>query len=78
MASVCPFNGSEIPDWQQLGLDPNRVCELNRDPIELAKAAATFDGVPLSAEHEATHPLSSGPEWAVGAARLVGRAVRGQ
>jgi hypothetical protein len=30
-AQVNPYNGSEIPNWQALGLDPNRVYMLLRD-----------------------------------------------
>lgn len=46
-ANVCPYNGREIPNWQELGLNPDRVYQLLRDPEELAKGAATFNGKPL-------------------------------
>lgn len=51
-ANVCPYYGREIPDWQALGLDANRVYMLYRDPVELAKAAASFAGKPLLFVHE--------------------------
>ncbi len=50
-ANVCPYHGREIPDWQALGLDPDRVYQLYRDPDELARAATTFNNLPLLSEH---------------------------
>lgn len=50
-ANVCPYKGSEIPDWQNLGLDPNRIYMLLRDPEELKKAAPTFNGLPILRKH---------------------------
>lgn len=53
-ACVNPYNGVEIPDWEGLGLDPNQVYMLLRDPEELAKAAPTFRGKPLLFVHKPT------------------------
>jgi len=50
-ANVCPYKGSEIPCWQELGLDPDRIYRLFRDPGELEKGASTFDGKPLLVRH---------------------------
>lgn len=50
-ANVCPYYGREIPGWRELGLDENRVYKLLRDPAELAKAAHTFDNLPILSEH---------------------------
>ncbi|MGX5803490.1 DUF2213 domain-containing protein [Bradyrhizobium sp. Arg314] len=50
-ANVCPYYGREIPDFEALGLDPDRLYRLYRDADELAKAAATFIGKPLLLEH---------------------------
>jgi hypothetical protein len=50
-ANICPYRGSEIPNWQALGLDPNRIYRLLRDPKELEKAAASFSGKPLLIRH---------------------------
>ena len=41
-ANICPYRGSEIPDWQKLGLDPDHVYNLLRAPEELQKAAESF------------------------------------
>lgn len=46
-ATVNPYRGNEIPDWEELGLDPNRIYFLLRDPQELEKAARTFNGIQL-------------------------------
>lgn len=50
-ACINPYKGHEIPDWEKLGLDPNHVYHLLRDPEELAKAAATFNGVQILRKH---------------------------
>lgn len=55
-ATVNPYYGREIPGWQELRLNPDRVYYLLRDPEELEKAAATFEGKPLLLDHE---PVSS-------------------
>ena len=48
---VADYYGHEIPGWQEFGLDPNRVYHGYRPGPELAKAAATFNGLPLLSEH---------------------------
>jgi hypothetical protein len=50
-ANVCPYQGSEIPDADALGLDPDKVYNLFRDPEELAKAAPSFNNLPLLSMH---------------------------
>lgn len=50
-AAVNPYLGSEITGWQELGLDPKRIYYGLRDPQELAKAAPTFNGLPLLLNH---------------------------
>lgn len=50
-ATVNPYRGNEIPGWEQLGLDPTQVYQLFRDPVELAKAAPTFNNLPLMSRH---------------------------
>jgi len=50
-ANVCPYRGEEIPGWEELGLDPEKVYNLLRDPEELAKAAPTLNGVQLLMKH---------------------------
>lgn len=50
-ANVCPYRGSEIPEAEALGLEPDKIYMLLRDPEELAKAAPTANGIPLLSEH---------------------------
>lgn len=52
-ATINPYNGSEIPGADELGLDPDRVYRLLRHPDELEKAAKSFDGKPLVLMHKA-------------------------
>jgi hypothetical protein len=56
-ANVCPYRGKEIPGWEELGLDPDRVYNLLRDPEELAKAAPTSNGVQLLIKHVPVNAL---------------------
>lgn len=53
-ANVCPYYGSEIPGYDELGLEPDKIYNLWRHPDELKKAASTFNGVPLLDDHEPT------------------------
>jgi hypothetical protein len=50
-ATVNPYRGKEIPHWETLGLDPDKIYQLLRDPEELQKAAPTFNGVQLLRKH---------------------------
>lgn len=55
-ACVNPYLGRELPGWEEEGLDPERIYYGLRDPEELAKAASTFNGLPLLLDH---HPISA-------------------
>ena len=50
-AAVNPYIGREIPGAQSLGLHPERVYMLFRDPTELQKGAHTFNNIPLLSKH---------------------------
>lgn len=50
-ASVDPYYGYEIPGCDQLGLEPNRIYRMLRCPLELAKAASTFNNLPILSKH---------------------------
>lgn len=50
-AGVNPYRGSEIVDWQRLGLLPDKIYNLFRDPEELRKGAATFARKFILSEH---------------------------
>jgi hypothetical protein len=55
-ASVNPYLGKEIPNSEQLGLLPNQKYMLLRHPDELAKSAASFNGLPVLIDHR---PISA-------------------
>lgn len=50
-ATVNPYYGREIPESEKLGLDPDKIYQLLRDPDELEKAAQSFAGKQLMATH---------------------------
>lgn len=66
-AMVNPYYGREIPRNDELGLDPDKVYLLLRDPEEMEKGIATFNNVPLLTKH--LHQKGSDPqtEYVVGA-----------
>lgn len=49
---VAPYWGNEIPGYEQLGLDPEKVYYIYRPAEELEKAAKTFAGLPLTMTHK--------------------------
>ena len=51
-AAVNRYFGKEIPNYQQLGLEPDKIYNLLRDPEELKKALSSFHGVQLLIKHE--------------------------
>jgi hypothetical protein len=50
-AAVNPYIGREIVGWEGLGLDPDKVYKLFRDPDELEQAAPSLSGKPLLLVH---------------------------
>ncbi len=50
-STVNPYYGSEIPNAEALGLQMDKVYQLLRDPEELAKAADSFNNLPLLSKH---------------------------
>jgi 8-oxo-dGTP pyrophosphatase MutT (NUDIX family) len=68
-ANVCEYQGREIPDFEKLGLDPDKLYKLYRHPDELKKAAASFNNIPLLGIHTPVDAIVSGnhkPEHVVG------------
>lgn len=51
-AGVNPYFGREIPGYEELGLDPDKVYQLLRAPKSLEEGAETFKGKPLLIKHE--------------------------
>ncbi|AOA58321.1 DUF2213 domain-containing protein [Acinetobacter larvae] len=50
-AAINPYKGKEIPNFEQLGLDPKKTYMLLRDPAELQNALDTFKGIQLLIKH---------------------------
>lgn len=65
-ANVCPYFGREIPNWQQLGLDANRIYKLYRDPAELARGADSFKNLQLLMLHTPVNAADPKTEVTVG------------
>lgn len=65
-ANVCPYRGNEVPDYEELGLDPEKVYMLLRDPKELEKAAATANNIPVLSEHVPVNSSDHRPDLIVG------------
>ena len=68
-AAVNGYLGREIPGWQDLGLDAERVYQLYRAPDELEKAAGTSDGKPLLLGHNPVSAEDHDHERTVGAVK---------
>jgi uncharacterized protein len=66
-ATVNPYFGNEIPGYERLGLEGNKVYYLFRDPIELARAASTFAGKPILSKHVPISAEQHRPDLVVGA-----------
>jgi hypothetical protein len=65
-SAVNPYLGSEIPNYELLGLDPDKLYQVLRDPEELEKAAATFNNIPILSEHVAVSADSHQPDLVIG------------
>lgn len=50
-SNICGYLGSEIPGSDQLGLQPDKVYQLLRDPVALEESAPTFAGKPILLQH---------------------------
>lgn len=81
-AEVNPYFGKEIVDHERLGLDPNRVYELFRDPEEMGTkdAIASAQGVPIMIKHiaqTAEEPRHEYQAGSVHSVRFDGKHLRG-
>ncbi len=65
-AVVNPYLGREIPDYETLGLEPDKVYKLLRHPDELKKAVKTFNNLPLLSEHVPVSAEDHQPDIVVG------------
>lgn len=65
-ADVNPYYGRDIPNWQELGLVPDKIYMMLRDPSELEMAAPTFSGKPLLRGHHDIHAGDIPKEMIIG------------
>lgn len=65
-ANVCPYLGREIPKYQELGLKPNEIYQLYRDPVELERGASTFARLQLLMIHTGVNAETPKTEVTVG------------
>lgn len=65
-ANVCPYYGREIPGWQELGLNPDQVYRLYRDPVELERGAPTFARLPILSKHVPVTVDAPQPDLVIG------------
>ena len=66
-ATVNPYYGREIPGFDSLGLEADKVYRLLRDPVELERAAPTFARLPILSEHVPVTVDTPRPDLVVGA-----------
>lgn len=65
-AQVNEYFGHEVPGWDVLGLQADRLYYLLRDPAALKKAVKLFDGLPLLTEHASVSADDPKPQLQVG------------
>jgi len=65
-ANVCPYLGREIPNAEALGLQPDKLYQLLRDPEELRKAAPTANNLQLLYKHKPVSAADPSKELTVG------------
>jgi hypothetical protein len=59
-AGINPYYGREIPKWDELDLDPDRVYQVFRPPEELERAVDTFNTIPVLLVHK--HHTAENPQ----------------
>ena len=65
-ANVCVYYGKEIPGYEALGLAPDKVYRLLRDPVELERGAPTFARLPILSKHVPVTAEDHQPNLVVG------------
>lgn len=71
-ANISPYYGQEIPGWEALGLEPQKVYRLYRDQVELERAADSFARLPILSKHVPVNVTDPQKDLVVGA---IGSAV---
>jgi len=80
-AAVNPYYGKEIPDYESLGLDPEKIYNMLRDPTELEKGMHTLGEKQLLIKHifvSADEPQKESIAGTIGSnLEMVGNDVKG-
>ena len=80
-AAVNPYYGKEIPDYESLGLDPEKIYNMLRDPAELEKGMHTLGEKQLLIKHifvSADEPQKESIVGTIGSnLEMVGNDVKG-
>jgi uncharacterized protein len=63
---ISSYIGSSLPNWQGLGLSPERLYYIYRPAEELIRAAESFNGVPVTIEHPDQLDTPDNPQERVG------------
>jgi hypothetical protein len=66
-AVVNPYKGEEIPGWQELGLEKEKIYQLYRDPKAIEDGAPTIIGKPFLIEHRPVTSNDHQPRLVAGA-----------
>lgn len=66
-AQVDPYFGREIPGYEAMGLEPDRIYQMLRDPAELEKSSATAKGKQILFKHIYVDSKTPEKELTVGA-----------
>jgi hypothetical protein len=66
-AVINPYYGQEIPGFEGLGLDAQKIYRLFRDPVELERGAPTFARLPILSKHVPVTVDKPQPDLVVGA-----------
>ncbi len=65
-ANICPYYGHEIPAYEALGLSPDRIYRLYRDPVELERGAESFARLPILSKHVPVSVDAPQPDLVIG------------
>lgn len=65
-SNICEYLGSEIPEFEKHGLDPNKRYKLLRHPDELKKSVDSFNGLPVLSEHRPVSASNHPEELVIG------------
>ena len=74
-ATVNPYYGREIPDYERLKLDGERIYYMLRDPDELARAAPTFNNLPILSKHMPVNSEAPAQELIIGSTGTSARSL---